>query len=518
MNTGTKNEPLAGGADAIVPDTAAPAGTEPVETSGADAYTPDTCAETPTDTTAEAEPAGQTDTPAGEEEYRGWNPFRRWNVSVGDKALWVIVITLLIISMLTIYSSMAGFGYNSVAQSFSNHYFRTHLLTLGGTFVVMIIAYFVPCTFCRRITPAIFAITLILTLLTTYTPLGVTINGARRWMSFFKLFNFQPSELLKLSTVMMLAHQIARNQKVIGSLHLLPLRRWWRAFRSVLNKEYFKRLLHSPIATVKQTWQKMNTDPAWQIMYPMIFAVIAILPSHFSSAFLVGIISFMMLYFGRVRWRQLGLLFAIVLALGVGLMVFKLGGRGSTAHKRSGTFIDIWRYELMHDASGNFKRHNDLNDTEMSMIAVHDGGLLGLGAGRSEMRGKIMHPESDYIFALLVEEYGGLMAVFVLLLFVWIFGRALRMFDRSGWIYAGLLEMGMATLIVVQALLHICVSINFFPETGQNLPLISHGTTSMLCSAVAFGLILGISRQIENDMLFEPEMVAGCDSAGPTTK
>ena len=117
------------------------------------------------------------------------------------------------------------------------------------------------------------------------------------------------------------------------------------------------------------------------------------------------------------------------------------------------------------------------------------------------MRARITHPESDYIFALFVEEYGIILAFFLILLYIWIFFRAIRIFEQCEWLFAGLLELGLALLITVQALLHVMVSINFLPETGQNLPLSSHGGSSMLCTAIAFGIILSISRQIEKETL-----------------
>ena len=117
------------------------------------------------------------------------------------------------------------------------------------------------------------------------------------------------------------------------------------------------------------------------------------------------------------------------------------------------------------------------------------------------MRAKITHPESDYIFAFFVEEYGIILAIFLVLLYLWIFYRAIRIFEHCEWIFAGLLELGLALLITIQALAHIMVSINLLPETGQNLPLIAHGGSSMLCTAIAFGIILGTSRQIEQETL-----------------
>ena len=168
-------------------------------------------------------------------------------------------------------------------------------------------------------------------------------------------------------------------------------------------------------------------------------------------------------------------------------------GRSDTAKGRISTWIDLWttdRTEVLTE---------DLSDTERSMIAIHNGGILGRGAGQSTVRVEMTHPESDYAFAFFVEEYGIGLAIILIALYVWVFFRAIEIFEKCPKKFPALLSLGLALLITGQALLHIMVTVNIIPETGQTLPLISRGGSSLLFTSVALGMILSVSRQnIEN--------------------
>jgi len=164
-------------------------------------------------------------------------------------------------------------------------------------------------------------------------------------------------------------------------------------------------------------------------------------------------------------------------------------GRSETAGGRVSTWIDLWT------SSQTEKPIDRLTDTERSMIAIHNGGLLGEGAGQSAMRVEMIHPESDYAYAFFVEEYGIILAGILLMLYLWIFFRAREIFVRCGTAFPGLLVLGLALMITCQALLHVMVTVNLMPETGQTLPLISRGGSSVLFTVIALGMILSVSRQ-----------------------
>ena len=199
-----------------------------------------------------------------------------------------------------------------------------------------------------------------------------------------------------------------------------------------------------------------------------------------------------MLYIGRARWAEIWRIvgwgataFALMMMLGL--------GRSSTADSRFTTFWKLWTQDRTEVLA------KDLTDTERSMIAIHEGGLLGRGAGQSAVRVEMTHPESDYAYAFFVEEYGFILSMILVALYVWIFFRAIEIFDKCPKRFSALLALGMALLITFQALLHIMVAVNLFPETGQNLPMISRGGTSQIMISLALGAILSVSRQTEDN-------------------
>jgi cell division protein FtsW len=195
-----------------------------------------------------------------------------------------------------------------------------------------------------------------------------------------------------------------------------------------------------------------------------------------------------MMFIGRVRLGEL--LRVIGLATAALLLVITLNfGRSETAEGRLSTWMHLWTTSQMD------KPTDKLTDTERSMIAIYNGGLLGKGAGQSAMRVEMIHPESDYAYAFFVEEYGILLGLVMLLLYLWIFFRAREIFVQCGTAFPSFLVLGLAMMITCQALLHVMVTVNLAPETGQTLPLISRGGSSLLFNAVALGMILSVSRQ-----------------------
>ena len=203
---------------------------------------------------------------------------------------------------------------------------------------------------------------------------------------------------------------------------------------------------------------------------------------------LVAMASWVMMLIGRVRFGELMKLVGWGVAAIAVVMTLNLG-RSETAEGRVSTWIHLWTSSQVD------KPIEHLTDTERSMIAIHNGGILGEGAGQSAMRVEMIHPESDYAYAFFVEEYGLLLAVVLLMLYLWIFFRAIEIFRRCGTAFPGLLVLGLALLITCQALLHVMVTVNLIPETGQTLPLISRGGSSTLFTTIALGMILSVSRQ-----------------------
>lgn len=383
----------------------------------------------------------------------------------GDKVLWVIIIALLAISVLVVYSSTAKMAYSMDSSTSSTEFLKAQLglILVGG--VALLVTHRFNSRFFMAISPWVWGVALVLTAAVYFT--GTTVNGAARWFAIGG-FRFQPSELLKIGVVMYLAYQLSRRQDSIRKRRIIPTLKFWQ-------------------------WKtKENLDVwaygGWSIFVPICISCAVILPAHTSSAVIVFLLSLTMLYIGRVSWSDI---FRMIKWAFVALFFVALIGigRSSTAGGRMTTWWDVWFSP--RDEVPALK----LSDTERAMVAIHDGGILGQGAGQSAVRVEMTHPESDYAFAFFVEEYGIILAIILLALYVWIFFRAFEIFNKCPKKYPAMLALGIALLITGQALLHVMVTLNIIPETGQTLPLISRGGSSLLFTCIGVGMILSVSRQ-----------------------
>ncbi|MDE6375083.1 MAG: FtsW/RodA/SpoVE family cell cycle protein [Alistipes sp.] len=390
-------------------------------------------------------------------------PFRLFS---GDRVLWIIVATLSVISVLVVYSSTAKMAYDAHTARTTAHFLRQQLLILGGSLFIMLAVQKINSriyNFCAR---PVYFVSVLLTVAVYF--MGITTNGAARWIPIGS-FQFQPSEALKVATVLFLARQLAGRQSKIDKIRIVPSWRFWTWRKS---------------PEQRRIWRE-GTQP---ILLPVLVSCLVIFPAHFSSALLVFAASWVMMLIGRVRFRELAKLLGLALLAVVFATTSNLW-RGETAEGRISTWVHLWTNPQTE------KPIEHLTDTERSMIAIHNGGILGEGAGQSAMRVEMIHPESDYVYAFFVEEYGLLLAIVLLMLYLWIFFRAIEIFRRCGTAFPGLLVLGLALQITCQALLHIMVTVNLSPETGQTLPLISRGGSSVLFTAIALGMILSVSRQ-----------------------
>lgn len=387
------------------------------------------------------------------------------SIFTGDRVLWIIIAALAVISVLVVYSSTAKMAYDAHTARSTSHFLSQQLAILLLCIPVILVVHKINCRVYNRLALPVYVISLLLTLAVYF--IGATTNGAARWIPVLG-FQFQPSEALKVATILLLARQLASRQSRIDRIRLVPS----------LN----------PFKWRTPAQRKIWREGTLPILLPVGLACVVIFPAHTSSALLVFMTSLVMMLIGRVQMRELlkllGLAFCALLLAGL----FNLG-RSETASGRLSTWVDLWTSSQVE------KPIDELTDTERSMIAIHNGGLLGEGAGQSAMRVEMIHPESDYAYAFFVEEYGILLAAVLLILYLWIFFRAREIFVRCGTAFPGLLVLGLAMMITCQALLHVMVTVNLMPETGQTLPLISRGGSSVLFTTIALGMILSVSRQ-----------------------
>lgn len=394
---------------------------------------------------------------------------------LGDRVLWVIVAMFFAISMVVVYSATSQLGFKGGS---TGEYLQKHIITLGLSAALMFACYFMGAKFLRKFTLLAYIGALLMTVAAYF--FGEATNDAHRWLDL-GFFRFQPSELLKIGTIMLLAARLSAKHHRIKQIHLLPstidVRKWGdKRERDILFDEIFP------------------------IVLPIALSCMAILPAHTSSALHLFVVSIVMLFIAGIRWQEIAKL--IVMAAVIGLPLLFIAGRGSVVIDRIMVHFGIRKGTQTEQVSQSVMER--YSDSDRSRMAIQNGGLFGVGAGRSVMRARLTHPESDYLFAIVVEEFGLLLSFVIVLLYLWLFFRALRIFEKCEWLYAGLLVVGLALLVTSQGFLHIGVTIGIIPETGQNLPFLTQGRTGMFCASIAVGIILSISRQVEQGTLVPP--------------
>jgi cell division protein FtsW len=318
-------------------------------------------------------------------------------------------------------------------------------------------------------TKVIYLVCLVLTI-ATYC-VGVKTNDASRWIALGPV-QFQPSETLKIATILMLARAMESRQAVITKLKLLPTS---FKFRSPEQREIIRE----------------NSIP---LLGPVVASCVVIAPAHTSSALIVFIASVIMLYIGRVSLKEIFkfcALIGLVGALGFSAMHATHAGRAGVASGRLTQWYEHW--------FGDTEASNisEISDTQRALIAIHNGGLVGEGAGQSTSRVLVIHPESDYAYAFFVSEYGIILGLILMLLYIWIFFRAMDISQRCTTPFPTLMTLGLGLLITGQAILHILVQTYILPETGQTLPFISRGGSSLIFTTIALGVIISVSRSNE---------------------
>ena len=296
------------------------------------------------------------------------------SVFTGDRVLWIIILALAVISILVVYSSTAKMAYDTRTVRSTSHFLSQQLAILLLCFPVILVVHKINCRVYNRLALPAYVISLSLTLAVYF--IGATTNGAARWIPIFG-FQFQPSEALKVATILLLARQLASRQSRIDRIRLVPS-------------------LH-PFKWRPPAQRKIWREGTIPILLPVGLSCVVIFPAHTSSALLVFLTSLVMMLIGRVQMRELLKLLGLALCalLLAGLLNL---GRSETASGRLSTWIDLWTSSQVE------KPIDELTDTERSMIAIHNGGLLGEGAGQSAMRVEMIHPESDYAYAFFVEE------------------------------------------------------------------------------------------------------------------
>ncbi len=329
----------------------------------------------------------------------------------------------------------------------------------------------------------IFTVAILLMILTLlFAP---PINGERRWMLIPLLgITVQTSEILKIALVVVTSVALATRQNIIDKVNILPSFSYsnWQKYPAQNRKILY--------------------DLTIPILGPVAIAILLVVVNNLSTALMMGIGCFVMLIFGRVKSKELWRLAGV----GALMVVLLISFASLTGLMRGSTWINrIERTITRVVAPTDYAQDSQMSDAdyqiEQSRIAIASGWKLGKGAGQSSQRSNLPFAYSDYVYAIIIEEYGLIGGVIILLLYMLIFYRTIVIFQRcQDKPFAGMMVLGLGVLITIQALIHILVVTDSFIPTGQPLPIISKGGTSMVLTCTMFGMILGVSRQLDNEL------------------
>jgi len=344
----------------------------------------------------------------------------------GDKVIWAVVIALSIFSMFVVYSSTATLAFNQRSGN-TEYYLIKHAVVLAFGYLALITCYFLNykkyATLSNLLLPISF-------LLLVYTLIrGTNLNNAARWIQIpFVGLTFQTSDLAKVALILFVSKEIAKKQDDIKS---------WKTF----------------------IWLNV----------PILVICLLIAIADFSTAALLFVTCCLMMIAGRVRWKHIFKL--------IGLGVVGVGGLISVGYmfpNKMRVFTWISRLNsFLNDVDGP-------PQVQQAKMAISKAGILGVGPGNGFQRNFLPSAYSDFVYAFIVEEWGLIGAFAVLMTYLILLWRGIKLITKSDRTFGSMLVLGMTLLIVLQALINMAVSVHLVPVTGLPLPLISHGGTSVI--------------------------------------
>ncbi len=364
----------------------------------------------------------------------------------GDKVIWIIVGILSIISLLVVWSSTGTLAYKYHGGN-TLYYILKHASLMVAGLVIMYLTHLVPYKYYSRISQLLIMISIPLLLITLIS--GSNLNDASRWLKIPVInLSFQTSDLAKIALIMYLARLLSKKQEDIKDLRkgFMPL------------------------------------------MIPILLTVGLIFPANFSTAAILFVTSLILLFIGRINLKYIFIMVGTGLAIVVLLLMVaqyypKLLPRLGTWESRIENFMN-------KDSGGNYQ-------AEQSKIAIATGGIFGKMPGNSMQRNFLPHPYSDFIYAIIIEEYGFVGGVVVIILYLILLYRAVQIALRSPGTYGAFLSLGLMFSLVFQAFINMAVAVNLLPVTGQPLPLLSMGGTSFWFTSFAIGIVLSVSRETQ---------------------
>lgn len=380
----------------------------------------------------------------------------------GDRVIWAIVILLTLISLLVVYSSTGSLAYK-YSKSTESFLFKQFAFIILGVMIIYF-AHLVNYTLYSRIALIIFLVSIPLLLYTLF--FGVQLNAGSRWIKLPVInMTFQTSDLAKLALFMYMSRQLSRKQNVI--------------------KDFKKGFL--------------------PIIIPVALICLLIAPANLSTAVLIAGTSFLLMFIGRVSTKHILVTIALAAIPAIILIGVAIKYYDKTEHKSkdlpaifSAGRVPTWISRIQTFIYSNKEDDNEkLYQINQAKIAIAKGGWFGRGPGRSEQRNFLPHSYSDFIYAIILEEYGfmgGAFMVFIYLLFLY---RCIRLYRKCPYAFGAFLALALSFTLVIQAIANMGVNVNVFPNTGVTLPLVSMGGSSFIFTCISIGIILSVARNVE---------------------
>lgn len=397
---------------------------------------------------------------------------KKWSLFEGDKVIWMILFFLALISIIEVYSASSNMSYKT-------GYYWKPILQHGGCFllggVATILVHKIPCRYFKLIPVFGLPLSVFMLVLVMFMP---KLNNASRW-----LWGFQPSEFGKAVLVATVALILASMRDEVGAQR--------RAFKWILG----------------------------------VSVVICglIVPENFSTAGLAFLVVLLMMFVGGIPWKQLGSLVGIIVIAGACLFTFFRFAPDSTLS----TLSECPGLHRLPTWANRVRGHGDMPESAAeyditknpqvthARIAIATCNVIGRGPGNSVERDFLPQSFSDFIYAIVIEELGLGGGAFVMFLYIVLLFRSARIASRCERNFPAFLVMGLSLMMVTQAMVNMAVAVGVFPVTGQPLPLISKGGTSILINCVYLGVILSVSRSAKQKSQAEDDGI-GADGIPAT--
>jgi len=381
----------------------------------------------------------------------------------GDKVIWTTVVLLALVSLLVVYSSTGLLAYRYNKGNTEIYLFKQVMFITIGVAIIYF-AHRVNYTLYSKWSRILFLIAIPLLIWTLF--FGVRLNEGSRWIRLPIInLTFQTSDLAKLALFMYLGRMLSRKQEVI--------------------KDFKKGFL--------------------PIIIPVVITCVLVAPANLSTALLIGATSLLLMFIGRVSMKHIGATIGIAAIPVFILVIISIAyyDKEEGKSKDLPALLETGRMPTWIKRVQNFMYDSKQTDKEenyqvnQAKIAIAKGGLIGLGPGNSEQRNFLPHPYSDFIYAIIIEEYGMIGGMFIIFIYLVFLYRSIRIFKKCPYAFGAFLALGLSFTLVIQALINMAVNVNLFPVTGVTLPLVSMGGSSFLFTCLAIGIILSVARNVE---------------------